>query len=361
VFNMVATNTNTNTNTTELAPPQTNNTANWILAGASAISAINSGLQYRRGADLANNIPDVSGMQKTSAARQDVLAGRLMMPQGLTDTQFNRSERALTEQAGGLIANVTAQARDVLANSPLVFEAMVKQAVDKAVSVQKSGMEKLNLYDVETVLGNAQAAITATQNSSITQERITEQQRQVEKERRELDEARNKAFADSMMSLSKALGIAFSGMGPTNGDAVAENETITGTDPVERTPLMTETENALAQKTTQDDIAEFSAEKEAEAEKYKAQALKEEKTKESEANKQFLKKAEATKTIEKFTPKRKEEIEGFIKVGFSEEQAIARTMPGNTSLKTEVNKPKELTWEQLLKEVEKEQELWRVQ
>jgi len=215
---MVATDTNTNTNTTDLTKNGTNTTAKWILAGASAISAVNAGLQYKRSADLANNIPDVSGMQKTSAARQDVLAERLMMPQGLTDNQFNRSERALTEQAGGLIANVTAQARDVLANSPLVFEAMVKQAIDKSVSVQKSGMEKLNLYDVETVLGNAQAAIAATQNSSITQERITEQQRQVERERRQIDEQRNKAFQDSMVSLGKVLEQVLGGWGASGSD-----------------------------------------------------------------------------------------------------------------------------------------------
>lgn len=221
------------TNTTATASQPQNNTSNWILAGASALSAISAGYNFYKSGDL-SELPGVPGAQKAGAARQDALAQRLMAPQGLSDLAFNRMERGITEQSSGLIADITNQARNSLQQSPLMFDSLVKQAVQKAASIKESGMEKLGVFDIETVMANAQAAIQASQNATQAQTVITEQEREIEKERREIDAQRNQNFVNAMTNLSKALGVALGGMDwggadastPATGESNAETPTI---------------------------------------------------------------------------------------------------------------------------------------
>jgi hypothetical protein len=209
----MATNTataNTANQTTQFVKQPSDPTAGWILAGAAGLSALSSGLRYAN-SDI-SNLPGVPAQQKMAANRQDVIAQRLANNQGLTDTQYNRFENTLAEQSGSLVANITAQARDTMMQSPLMFDALVKQAIDKATSTQQAGMEKLGIYDVETVMNNARASITAAQGATQSQVQITEQERAIAEQERQIAAEENAKFMADMQNLSNALRVAFGNM-----------------------------------------------------------------------------------------------------------------------------------------------------
>ena len=209
----------------------TDPTANYIAAGAAGISALSSGLNYYKSAGK-TDLPGVSGAQKLGAANQGAVAQNLMNPQGLSDTQFNRLERGVTEQSASLVADITAQARDTLFASPLALDAMVDQALDKAASIKQAGIEKIGLFDVETVVQNSLASIQATQAATKSQEKITEQQREIAAEERALDRERSKAFQSSILGLSKSLAVALG----SNPAATPEENFITDDLPDDRSP-----------------------------------------------------------------------------------------------------------------------------
>lgn len=205
----MATNTSKPNTTTAIDP--NNKFAKGALAVGTIGSALTAGIQMFD--DSQSNLPGVSGIQKAQASRQNILAGRLGTIQGLPDTSYNRIEKTLAEQSAGILANVTNQAREMIMMSPLALEAMVKQATEKATSLQQTGMEKLGIYDVETVLNNAKMAVQAASLSHESQMKITEQEREIETQRRKIDEARNENFRKSMTNLAKVFESVFSGWG----------------------------------------------------------------------------------------------------------------------------------------------------
>lgn len=186
-------------------------TSRWIIGGSAALSAAMSGYKYATGKE--SDLPGVSGQAQVGVARSDALASRLTSEQGLSDTSYGRAERSINTQASELISNISAQARDTLQASPLMFDKLVNEAVEKSASMSQTGLEKLQEMDINVALQNAQAGIQASAHAANLALQVDERDREIEDQRREIDAQRNLVFSNAIKQLAKSMGIATEGIG----------------------------------------------------------------------------------------------------------------------------------------------------